>query len=115
MIVGLKLLTTGTKRDNGAMCTGNWFNISSNGDRRSNTYMQAPFNPKQAGGGGVGRIRPQAGSSLCCAKTVCSKKVKLCDFYYILIALIVNTNQSHGASTVAMAMLLLKSAWYNFG
>ena len=31
------------------------------------------------GGGGSG-IRPQAGSSLCCAETVSSKKLKLCDF-----------------------------------
>ena len=42
-------------------------------------------NPKQAGGGG--RIRPQAGSSLCCAETVSSRKLKLSDFYYILIGL----------------------------
>ena len=41
-------------------------------------------NPKQAGGGG---IRPQAGSSLCCAETVSSRKLKLSDFYYILIGL----------------------------
>ena len=43
-------------------------------------------NPKQAGGGGGG-IRPQAGSSLCCAETVSSRKLKLCDFYCILIGL----------------------------
>ena len=36
--------------------------------------------PKQAGG-----IHPEAGSSLCCAETVSSGKLKLCDFYYILI------------------------------
>ena len=42
------------------------------------------FNPEQAGGGG---IRPQAGSSLCCAETVRSRKLKLSDFYYILIGL----------------------------
>ena len=42
------------------------------------------INPKQAGGDGV---RTQAGSSLCCAKTVNSRKLKLCDFYYILIGL----------------------------
>ena len=41
------------------------------------------FNPKQAGGG----IRPQTGSSLCCAETVSSRKLKLSDFYYILIGL----------------------------
>ena len=34
-----------------------------------------------------GGIRPQAGSSLCCAETVSSRKPKLCDFYYILIKL----------------------------
>ena len=45
------------------------------------------FNPKQAGGGGGGGIRPQAGSSGCCAKTVSSRKFKLCYFYYILIRL----------------------------
>ena len=32
-----------------------------------------------------GGIRPQAGSSLCCAETVESRKLKLSDFYYILI------------------------------
>ena len=46
---------------------------------------QLHFNPKQAGGGGG--IRPQAGSSLCCAETVSSRKLKLSDFYYILIGL----------------------------
>ena len=40
---------------------------------------------KRRGGGG---IRPQAGSSLCCAETVSSRKLKLCDFYYIPISLI---------------------------
>ena len=45
------------------------------------------FNPKQAGGGGGGGIRPQAGSFLCCAETVSSRKLKLSDFYYILIGL----------------------------
>ena len=44
------------------------------------------LNPKQAGGGGGG-IRPQAGSSFCCAETVSSRKLKLSDFYYILIGL----------------------------
>ena len=47
------------------------------------------FDPKQAGGGGGGggggRIRLQDGSFLCCAETVSSRKLKLCDFYYILI------------------------------
>ena len=38
-------------------------------------------------GGGGGGIRPQAGSSFCCAETVSSRKLKLCDFYYILIGL----------------------------
>ena len=40
------------------------------------------FNPKQAegGGGGEGRIRPQASSSLCFAETISSRKLKLCDF-----------------------------------
>ena len=33
------------------------------------------------GGGGA-----EAGSSLCCAETVNSRKLKLCDFYYILIS-----------------------------
>ena len=45
------------------------------------------LNPKQAGGGGGGGIRPQAGSSLCCAETLSSRKLKLSDFYYILIGL----------------------------
>ena len=43
------------------------------------------FSPKQARGGGG--IRPQAGSSLCCAETVSSRKLKLRDFYYMLIGL----------------------------
>ena len=43
------------------------------------------FNPKQAGGGGG--IRKQAGSSLCCAETVSSRKPKRSDFCYILIGL----------------------------
>ena len=51
------------------------------------TYLGRHFNPKQAGGGGVGGIRPQAGSSLCCAETVSSRKLKLSEFYYILIGL----------------------------
>ena len=37
--------------------------------------------------GGGCRIRTQAGSSLCCAETVSSRKLKLSDFYYILIGL----------------------------
>ena len=32
-----------------------------------------------------------------------------------LLAFSLNTNQSRRTSTVAMATLLLKSAWYNFG
>ena len=43
------------------------------------------INPKQARGGGG--IRPQAGFSLYCAETVSSRKLKLCDFYYIVIGL----------------------------
>ena len=38
-------------------------------------------------GGGGGGIRPQAGSSLCCAETASSRKLKLCDFYHILTGL----------------------------
>ena len=34
-----------------------------------------------------GGILPQAGSSVCCAETVSSRKLKLFDFYYILIGL----------------------------
>ena len=34
-----------------------------------------------------GGIRPQACSSLCCAETVSSRKLKLSHFYYILISL----------------------------
>ena len=49
------------------------------------SHFICSFNPKQAGGGGG--IRPQAGSSLCCAETVSSRKLKLSDFYYILIGL----------------------------
>ena len=38
------------------------------------------FQRKQAGGGEGGVIRPQTGSSLCCAQTVSSRKLKLSDF-----------------------------------
>ena len=38
------------------------------------------------GGGGEGGIRPQAGSFLCCAETVSSRKLKLGNFYYVLIS-----------------------------
>ena len=48
-------------------------------------YGLGVINPKQAGGGGG--IRTQAGSSLCCTETVSRGKLKLCDFYYILIGL----------------------------
>ena len=51
-------------------------------NQSGHTLVRA-LNPKQAGGGGG--IRPQAGSSLCCAETVSSRKLKFCDFYYILI------------------------------
>ena len=43
------------------------------------SYLNKDSNPKQVGGGGGG-ISPQAGSSLCCAETVSSRKLKLCDF-----------------------------------
>ena len=46
--------------------------------------FQGHLNSKQARGGG---IRPQAGSFLCCAETVSSRKLKHSDFYYILISL----------------------------
>ena len=39
------------------------------------------------GGGGGGQNPPTAGSSLCCAEMVSSRKLKLSDFYYILIGL----------------------------
>ena len=39
------------------------------------------------GGEGGSGIRTQAGSSLCCAETVSSRKLKLCDFYCILVCL----------------------------
>ena len=35
----------------------------------------------------MGGNRQQAGSSLCCAETVSSRKLKLCDFYCIVIGL----------------------------
>ena len=56
-----------------------------NGDDKNLVFSVCPLplNPKQAGGG----IRPQAGSPLCCAETVSSRKLKLSDFYYILIGL----------------------------
>ena len=50
---------------------------------QTNRFLARLFDPKQAGG--EGGIRPQAGSSLCCAETVSSRKLKLSDFYYILI------------------------------
>ena len=45
-------------------------------------YCRLTLNRRRVGGGG---IRPQAGSSLCCAETVSSRRLKLSDFYYILI------------------------------
>ena len=66
-------------------------------------YLNKSLNPKQAGGG-EGGIRPQAGSSLCCAETVSSRKLKLSDFCYILIGF------NSGTSTVAMVTQLLKGA-----
>ena len=47
-------------------------------------YKISPLNPKQGGGGGA-EFAQQAGSFLWCPKTVSSRKLKLCDFYYILI------------------------------
>ena len=49
VIVGLKLLTTGTKVTTVVCAQGKkiiWFKISSNKDRRSNTYIQAPYKKK---------------------------------------------------------------------
>ena len=48
------------------------------------SYLLINLTLNRPGGGG---IRPQAGSSLCCAETVNSRKLKLSDFYYILIGL----------------------------
>ena len=42
--------------------------------------------PGEGGGGGGEEFQTQAGSSVCCAETVGSRKIKLCDFYYILIS-----------------------------
>ena len=47
-------------------------------------FWRDPLTLNRPGGGG---IRPQAGSCLCCAETVSSRKLKLSDFYYILIGL----------------------------
>ena len=44
-------------------------------------YDLHTLNPNRPAGGG---IRPQAGSSLCCAETVTSRKLKLSYFYHIL-------------------------------
>ena len=48
--------------------------------------MTFTLNRPGGGGGGGGRICTQAGSSLCCAEKVSSRKLKLCDFYHILIS-----------------------------
>ena len=77
-------------------------------------YLSLTLNRTEGGGGGSG-IRPQAGSSLCCAETVSSRKLKLFDFYYILIVLNSKYKPSHGTSTVAMVVLLLKGGRKNFG
>ena len=73
------------------------------------------INPKQARGGGSG-ICPQAGSSLCCAETVSSRKLKLSDFYYILIGLNFeykpvpwDIHCCHGNAIVENCILLFKS------
>ena len=47
------------------------------------TYFSFPLTLNRQGGGGG--IHQQAGSSLCCAETVSSRKLKLSGFHYILI------------------------------
>ena len=54
--------------------------------KSQNEEVHYPLTLNRPGGGGGG-IRPQAGSCLCCAETVSSRKLKLSDFYYILIGL----------------------------
>ena len=58
--------------------------IKGKGFKGRNNYKLKDLTLNRPGGGG---IRPQAGSSLCCAETVSSRKLKLSDFYYILIGL----------------------------
>ena len=55
------------------------FQVSQNSSK-----FQSYLTLNRPGGGG---IRPQACSSLCCAETVSSRKLKLSDFYYILLGL----------------------------
>ena len=78
------------------------------------------FNPKHSrrgggGGGEEGRIHPQAGSSLLCAETESSMKLKLCDFYHMLISFHSEYKPVPCNIDSCMAMLFLKSALYNFG
>ena len=50
VIDGFELLTTGTNVTTVLCAQGKkliWFKISLNGDRRSNTYVQAPFKKKR--------------------------------------------------------------------
>ena len=55
------------------------------GESFHSSPLEADLTLNRPGGGGG--IRPQAGSFLCCAETVSSRKLKLSDFYYILIGL----------------------------
>ena len=61
------------------------FNHGSQLDPHQLVNILLPLTLNRPGGGGG--IRPQAGSSHCCAETVCSRKLKLSDFSYILIGL----------------------------
>ena len=60
-----------------------FFSLVTSEMQKNYNFQTLTLNRRGVGGG----IRPQAGSSLCCAETVSSRKLKLSDFYYILISL----------------------------
>ena len=65
------------------------------------------LNTKQAGGGGVeggGLIRPQSGSSHCCAETLSIRTLNRCDFYYTLISF-------HSEYNCSNSLMLPYSTW----
>ena len=78
-----RLMSLGVQKEN----VSNKVNSPPIHDFMNERYQDIQFKsfiPKQARGGGGG-ICPQAGSSLCCAEMVSRRKLKLSDFYYILI------------------------------
>ena len=74
------------------------------------------LNRPRGGGGGGGGGKGETASSLCCAETVSSRKLKFCDFYYILLMsfhfeykpVLWDIHSCHGNA-------IIESAWSSFG